>query len=135
MNFRNMTEKLLRGHHIKNLSLALRPNGKDIYNQTNCAYLLNSDPKDLVRIVANEKDGFCESCQINYPERYQKCTNPTEMENYDRDLAKLWGFEIGEVYSAEDLISRLRPTRTRFVGIVKTTAYLCKLIYRELTKP
>lgn len=134
MNFRNMAEKLLRGHHIKNLSLALSPSGKDIYNKTNCAYILDSDPKDLVRIVAGEKDGFCESCQRNYFERYAKCQKPTEMPEYDTDLAKLWGFEIGEVYSAEDLISRLRPTRTRFVGIVKTTAYLCKLIFKEIVK-
>ena len=123
-----MTEKLLCGHHIKNLSIALNFGRLTRDNRIYFAYIINSEPNEAIRVVANEEDGCCEQCKIHDSKEYEKCHDPycQHIKNFDQDLAEIWECEVGQVYSAKDLISKVGSTRSCFMGLAKTAWYIIK---------
>jgi hypothetical protein len=112
---KKMPEKTLRGHHVKNLALAINISIFDPFqNRRALSYIIDGDPNDMVRIVAGCEDGVCKDCKEFEYENYSKCRashqTPTaiqEMIDEDTWAAGLFGVKIGEKYITQDLIKKL----------------------------
>ena len=115
-----MAEKLLRGHHVKNLSHALNFSWLDSKNRRSLSYIIDGDSIDDIIIIENESDGVCEWCEKNEPESFETCPPMWCQDGaYDKYVANLFHLNIGETYKAKDLIKKLRSSRIYISAFIK----------------
>lgn len=115
-----MTEKLLLGHHVKNLCHALNFSWLDPSNRRSLSYILDGDSQDDIIIIENDYDGVCEWCKKNDPGSFQTCPPIGGRDgSYDKYVANLFNLNIGETYKAKDLIRKLRSSRMFISAFIK----------------